>query len=73
MTRSSSSKESGIPMPSQLPASEPGRRIIHCDTAIPFPGRAIMRRLEDPDLTEGLAAAQAQRIWTTERAKHSTG
>jgi len=67
-------------MPSQLPVSEPSRKILHCDTAIGgrrsnvllFLGRVITRHFEDPGLTEAFADAQAQRIWTIERAKHAT-
>jgi len=58
-------------MPSQLPVSDPTCKISRCDSAIAFLGRGIMRRSNDPDLTEAFADVQAQRIWTIERAKHS--
>ena len=60
-------------MPSQLPVSEASPEILHSDTTTRFLGRAMIRRFEDPDLTEAFADAQAQRIGTIERAKHSAG
>jgi len=60
-------------MPSQLPVSEASPETLHCDTTARFLAQAIVRRLEDPDVTAVYANAQPQRIWTIDRARHSAG
>lgn len=59
-------------MHSQLPACEAISEIFNRDEMSGLLGRETKGRLEDPDVTAVYANAQPQRIWTIERAKHST-